>query len=97
MQTQERRAAILARLQTAETPVSAGALARQFAVSRQVIVNDVAMLRAGGADVVGSDGVGFNGGSRGGGGLAAPQPVAGRNGERRRGECGEQFSFHKAV
>lgn len=51
MQTQERRAAILARLQTAETPVSAGALARQFAVSRQVIVNDVAMLRAGGADV----------------------------------------------
>lgn len=47
----ERRAAIARRLTEAERPVSAGALARDFSVSRQIIVGDVALLRAGGMDI----------------------------------------------
>lgn len=43
---QARRAAILARLEEASAPVSAAALAKAFGVSRQVIVGDVALLRA---------------------------------------------------
>ena len=51
MEAAARRAAILAVLEQAEGPVSAAALARQFAVSRQIIVGDVALLRASGAEV----------------------------------------------
>ena len=51
MDAQERRRAIAKRLQEAQGPVSATALAREFSVSRQVIVGDVALLRAGGMDV----------------------------------------------
>ena len=51
MEAAARRAAILSRLEQAERPVSAAALAREFAVSRQIIVGDVALLRAGGADI----------------------------------------------
>lgn len=36
----------------AETPVSAGALAEELGVSRQVIVADIALLRAGGQDIL---------------------------------------------
>lgn len=46
-----RRAAIAALLEVAETPVSAACLAARLGVSRQVIVGDIALLRAGGADI----------------------------------------------
>lgn len=48
MDGQARRRAILLRLEGAAAPVSAVALARQLGVSRQIIVGDVALLRAGG-------------------------------------------------
>lgn len=48
MDAAARRAAILSVLERAEHPVSAAALAREFSVSRQIIVGDVALLRAGG-------------------------------------------------
>ena len=48
----ERRAAVARMLEGAEDPVSAAALARQFSVSRQIIVGDVALLRAGGARIL---------------------------------------------
>ena len=51
MDAGKRRAAILRRLEAEETPVSASALAGEFSVSRQIIVGDVALLRAGGADI----------------------------------------------
>ena len=44
-----RRAAIAALLEVAETPVSAACLAARLGVSRQVIVGDIALLRAAGA------------------------------------------------
>ena len=47
----QRREAIARRLSEAQRPVSAGALAREFSVSRQIIVGDVALLRAGGLDI----------------------------------------------
>lgn len=50
MTGEERRQKIL--LQLGETPQAAGRLARQFGVSRQVIVQDVALLRAEGKDIV---------------------------------------------
>ncbi len=46
--TQQRRAALLEQLRTADAPVSASALAEKLGVSRQIIVGDVALLRAGG-------------------------------------------------
>ena len=48
MDGQARREHILARVSQTDTPVSAAALARELGVSRQVIVGDVALLRAGG-------------------------------------------------
>lgn len=51
MTASQRREAILAALAQAEGPVSAGTLAGRFGVSRQLIVGDVALLRAGGAAV----------------------------------------------
>ena len=51
MTSTERRIAIEEQLRSAATPVSATALANQFHVSRQVIVGDVALLRASGLDV----------------------------------------------
>ena len=51
MQAKDRREAILNRLSSADQPVSAGALAADFSVSRQVIVGDIALLRASGADI----------------------------------------------
>ncbi|OUN10408.1 transcription repressor NadR [Flavonifractor sp. An91] len=49
---QERRKAVEQMLEEAGGPVSATALARRFSVSRQIIVGDVALLRAAGADIV---------------------------------------------
>ena len=51
MQAGERRKAILELLRQASRPVSAGRLAERFSVSRQVVVGDVALLRAAGADI----------------------------------------------
>lgn len=51
MDAQTRRQAIAHRLEQEKTPVSATALAREFSVSRQIIVGDIALLRAGGLDV----------------------------------------------
>lgn len=47
-----RREHILAALALANEPVAAGQLARELAVSRQVIVGDVALLRARGANIL---------------------------------------------
>ena len=51
MPAEERRCAILNRLKQSPQPISATALARQFSVSRQIIVGDIALLRAAGADI----------------------------------------------
>ena len=48
---QERRRAVARALEEADGPVSATALAERFSVSRQIIVGDVALLRAGGVDI----------------------------------------------
>ena len=46
MNTAQRRTEILKLLNQAEKPVAARALASQFGVSRQVIVQDMAVIRA---------------------------------------------------
>ena len=51
MDANQRRAAVAECLAKAGQPVSATALARQFSVSRQIIVGDIALLRAGGLEV----------------------------------------------
>lgn len=51
MNSAERREAILRELRAAERPVSATVLANRLLVSRQIIVGDVALLRAAGADI----------------------------------------------
>ena len=51
MDAEGRRKAILELLRASERPMSASALAGRFRVSRQIIVGDVALLRAGGADI----------------------------------------------
>ena len=48
----DRRAAILKRLRDRHAPVTGNELAQYFGVSRQVIVQDIALLRAQGADIV---------------------------------------------
>lgn len=52
MTAEERRAAILEILAQSSQPVSASTLAGRFGVSRQLIVGDVALLRAGGLDIL---------------------------------------------
>ena len=47
----QRRAEIARFLSSAKGPVSAAALARKCSVSRQIIVGDIALLRAGGMDI----------------------------------------------
>jgi len=51
MNAAQRRESILKRLSGAEAPVSASALAALLGVSRQIVVGDVALLRAGGAQI----------------------------------------------
>lgn len=51
MRAEERRTKIHEVLNTTKQPVSASALASRFSVSRQIIVGDVALLRASGADI----------------------------------------------
>ena len=51
MDAQHRRQIIARRLAASPAPLSAAALAKELAVSRQIIVGDVALLRAGGMDI----------------------------------------------
>ncbi len=51
LDAQKRRNAIARALAQANTPVSATALAKEFSVSRQIIVGDIALLRAAGSDI----------------------------------------------
>ena len=51
MDAQQRRQIITRRLGESADPLSAAALARELNVSRQIIVGDVALLRAGGLDI----------------------------------------------
>ena len=51
MKANERRTEILNMLKDASSPVSASALASQMSVSRQVIVGDIALLRAAGITI----------------------------------------------
>ena len=52
MNAQERRTLILERIAQSEEPISAGALAKEIHISRQIIVGDVALLRAAGHEIV---------------------------------------------
>ena len=52
MNTAQRRTEILKLLQQAEKPVAARAMASQFGVSRQVIVQDIALIRAAGYEII---------------------------------------------
>lgn len=52
MEAEERRAAISKMLSEAKEAVVARTLASKFAVSRQVIVGDIALLRASGEDII---------------------------------------------
>lgn len=52
MKANQRRQEILSLLGNSETPVSAGFLSEKFNISRQVIVQDIALLRANGYDVI---------------------------------------------
>ena len=51
MRAEERRQAIEEILRKSAQPISAGTLAARFSVSRQIIVGDIALLRAAGADI----------------------------------------------
>ncbi|MGX7245870.1 3H domain-containing protein [Enterococcus quebecensis] len=48
----KRREAILLELESAEKPVSASRFAKEFKVSRQIVVGDVALLRASGYEII---------------------------------------------
>ena len=51
MEASARREAVLCALHGADGPISASALAARFSVSRQIIVGDIALLRAGGEEI----------------------------------------------
>ena len=51
MRTEERRSSLLERLKTAEQPLTGTKLSREFAVSRQIIVGDISILRAQGVQI----------------------------------------------
>ena len=48
----ERREAIVSRIKNSAAPVSGTALAASFGVSRQVIVQDIALIRAAGYEIL---------------------------------------------
>ncbi len=50
--TQTRRDAIIDSLQTSREPITGSSLAKKYDVSRQVIVQDIAVLRASGLNIV---------------------------------------------
>ncbi|MDT2827845.1 MAG: transcription repressor NadR [Enterococcus viikkiensis] len=49
---EQRKAQILAALQQADKPISATSFAKKFGVSRQIVVGDVALLRASGENII---------------------------------------------
>ena len=51
MTGEQRRQWILQQLQTAQKPISATALAKQSGVSRQIVVGDIALMRAAGEHI----------------------------------------------
>ena len=51
MTAAQRRSTIYQQLLSAETPISAAALAQRFSVTRQVVVGDIALLRAEGHSI----------------------------------------------
>ena len=51
MTAAQRRSAIYQQLTHADAPISATALAQQFSVTRQVVVGDIALLRAEGHSI----------------------------------------------
>ena len=51
MRAEERRQAVLELIEQSEKPVSASSLAARFSVRRQIIVGDIALLRAAGAEI----------------------------------------------
>lgn len=52
MNGEERREKLIQQIKTAKSPLSGTQLAKQFNVSRQVIVNDIALLRASHIDII---------------------------------------------
>ena len=52
MTAAQRRSAIYRQLTHADAPISATALAQQFSVTRQVVVGDIALLRAEGHSII---------------------------------------------
>lgn len=48
----DRREKIIETIQKSEKPISASTLAKHFGVSRQIIVGDVALIRASGTDII---------------------------------------------
>ena len=52
MKAEERRSALAEALQTSKTALSGAYLAKTFGVSRQIIVQDVAMLKASGYEIL---------------------------------------------
>ncbi len=51
MDAKERRAALVERLRSTGLPITGAALAQEMGVSRQVVVGDIAILRAAGLDI----------------------------------------------
>ena len=91
MKAEERRRAI-AKTLTAEHPVSATALAGQFSVSRQIIVGDIALLRAAGLDIVATPrGYKLGDGPASGRGL---RPFRPGDGDRTAGHGGQRLHRH---
>ena len=52
MSGEERRNELLSRIRNSGKPLAGAGLAREFEVSRQVIVQDIALLRAAGYDII---------------------------------------------
>ena len=52
MKAAERRQSIVSLLMSAKTPVSGGSLSERFGVSRQIIVQDITILRGSGYDIL---------------------------------------------
>lgn len=52
MKAEERRKGIAALLISEQKPISGGALSQRFGVSRQIIVQDIAVLKAAGYDIL---------------------------------------------
>jgi len=54
MNSKDRRTAILQYLKAAQEPITGASLSERFGVTRQVIVSDIAILRAQGEDIIGT-------------------------------------------